>query len=330
MNLDLSKYQYHPCDPDLWNGRETPANLGPQYWYQVAQCVNANNATLENQNADTIAIIGYACEEGVRRNQGRVGAQKGPDTIRKKLARLAYHHLPMKVCDLGNLTCNKEDLENCQAGLSHLVAYALSQSMFPIVLGGGHDIGYGHYLGISKFLDAKPDNKVGIINFDAHFDLRPKVNGANSGTPFYQILTENPENTKYLAIGIQKASNTQELFDIANKLEVKYLLNTDCEKDQSETTAAEIKNFISTVDHIYITIDLDGFSSAYAPGVSAPSPFGLTPNFVSKALKSIFESNKVISCDIAELNPEYDVDNTTANLAARLVDTIASNYSKNS
>ena len=40
-------------------------------------------------------------------------------------------------------------------------------------------------------IKGKQKNKIGIINFDAHFDLRPIENQSNSGTPFNQILTEH-------------------------------------------------------------------------------------------------------------------------------------------
>ena len=69
-----------------------------------------------------------------------------------------------------------------------------------------------------------------------------------------------------------------------------------------------------------------GFSSAYAPGVSAPSSLGMEPLFVLELLKHIFKSNKIVSCDIAELNPTYDIDGITASLAARLVDIIVQIY----
>jgi formiminoglutamase len=69
---------------------------------------------------------------------------------------------------------------------------------------------------------------------------------------------------------------------------------------------------------------MDVFSSAYAPGVSAPSPMGLDPFFVCKTLQYLFHTQKVISCDIAELNPRFDSNQQTANLAARLVDFIIS------
>ena len=82
----------------------------------------------------------------------------------------------------------------------------------------------------------------------------------------------------------------------------------------------KLNTFIKEVDYLYITIDLDGFSSAYAPGVSAPSPLGFTPHFAYKVLAFLFKSKKVISLDIAELNPDFDIDENTANLAAKIID----------
>ena len=77
--------------------------------------------------------------------------------------------------------------------------------------------------------------------------------------------------------------------------------------------------FLQGVDHIYITIDLDGFSSAFAPGVSAASPMGYSQDIVLACLRTILASKKLISLDIAEMNPTYDVDGQTAKLAASLV-----------
>jgi formiminoglutamase len=73
------------------------------------------------------------------------------------------------------------------------------------------------------------------------------------------------------------------------------------------------------IDYLYTTIDLDGFSSAYAPGVSAASPVGFSPDIVLESLKVIIDSKKLISLDIAEMNPKYDGDQQTAKLAASLV-----------
>lgn len=311
---------YKQPEQALWQGRKTNPNLGIQYWYQAIHCTNFEK---ENREAD-IALIGYECDEGVRRNLGRVGAKYGSDAIRKKLGSVAWHSTKT-VLDVGNVFCVEEDLETCQNAFAHQITTLLEQEIFPIALGGGHDIAYAHFKGIANFLKHKK-TRIGILNFDAHFDLRPKPTGKpNSGTPFYQILEEYNQ-VQYMPIGIQSQANTKELFEIAKQKNVDYLTMLDCE--DYDFVESKVHHFINQNDVIYITIDLDGFSSAYAPGVSAPSPFGFTPNFVLRILEQLFKSKKVISIDLAELNPTYDIDYRTANLAARLVDSIVRYFPK--
>jgi formiminoglutamase len=183
---------------------------------------------------------------------------------------------------------------------------------------------YGHFKGLSKSLKSNSKSRIGIINFDAHFDLRPLMNQAHSGTPFYQILTEHSQRVDYFAIGIQKPSNSLELFEIARKNQVEYFFNYECNGIDFQTLTDRLAPFVEKNDYLYLSIDMDVFSSAYAPGVSAPSPMGLDPFFVCKTLQYLFHTQKVISCDIAELNPRFDSNQQTANLAARLVDFIIS------
>jgi formiminoglutamase len=80
-----------------------------------------------------------------------------------------------------------------------------------------------------------------------------------------------------------------------------------------------ITRFMEPLDAVYLTIDLDGFSSAYAPGVSAASPMGFSPGALLPCVDSILGSGKLLSMDIAELNPAQDRDSQTAVLAANLV-----------
>lgn len=307
------KVNYNQGNKENWSGRKS--KLKNQYWYQEIQVAHIED--FEDKNTTEIGLIGYACDAGVERNQGRIGAKKAPESIRKKLAKLPVH-FNTKIADFGDVICVDNYLEDCQTAFSKSITQLLSNNILPIALGGGHDIAYANFNGIKDALKNSSKNKIGIINFDAHFDLRPLETEPNSGTPFFQILQEN-NNVDYFAIGIQQQSNTKELFEIAKKYNVSYVSNFDCETF-SETLKDQLEDFINKVDYLYITIDLDGFSCAYAPGVSAPSPLGFSPNFVYKSLAFIFKSNKVISCDIAELNPEFDIDDTTANLAARLLD----------
>ena len=312
---------------EVWTGRETDPELGIQYWHQAIDLLIGEDITslVENKNIPDICIIGYACDEGVKRNNGRVGAAQGPHKVRERLAKLAYH-LPIKsVGDLGDVNCVGYDLESCQQNLATVVSSLVKQGSMPIVIGGGHDIAYGHFLGLYDAKKELTNHKFGIINFDAHFDLRPVKDNPNSGTPFNQILTEFGGQVEYFVLGIQPSSNTKELFEIAESYGVRFLENTECQIHKIAEVINQLDKMMATVDSIYITIDLDGFSSAYAPGVSAPSPFGFDPAFVLAVLDHLLASKKVIACDIAELNPRYDQDNLTANLVARLLDHIARN-----
>ena len=271
-------------------------------------------STAKNKmNNSKVVIIGYACDEGVRRNNGRVGAKDGPDAIRKCMGKL-----PPRATDKGNITCEDGNLEKTQKELGEMVEKELKQGNFPLVIGGGHDIAYGHFLGINNAIKGT----VGIINLDAHFDLRPFHNGANSGTPFNQIsalLKAQNKTFNYLPIGIRENSNSAELYQTAKTLNVQYIPMEECTLDNIPQIKKTIQAFMDEVDCIYLTIDLDGFSSAYCPGVSAPSPIGFQPKFALELINHIFNSKKVISCDIAEMNPVYDEEEITALLAVDLM-----------
>jgi formiminoglutamase len=86
-----------------------------------------------------------------------------------------------------------------------------------------------------------------------------------------------------------------------------------------EPVKKKLDVFLAGNDVIYVTICADVFSSAFAPGVSAPQPFGLHPETVLRLLKHVLASDKVVSFDFAEVSPRFDSDDNTAKLAAVFV-----------
>lgn len=311
---------YQKPQPQLWTGRFAKT---PQYRYQQIRLLDFKLDALDGID---IGLIGYQCDEGVRRNQGRVGAVQGPDALRQQLGKLPVH-TNREVADLGNVICENDDMEACQETFSEIAAALIKKGILSVGLGGGHDIAFAHFKGVAKALAGSGRKRIGIINFDAHFDLRPVEDAPNSGTPFYQILNaykDSDLDVSYLAVGIQQQSNTRELFEIAEKEHVRYIMDHDCTPESFLSIREQLEAFLFSSDFIYLTIDLDGFASAYAPGVSATSPFGLTPDFVRRALALVMQSGKLVAFDVAELNPAHDVDKCTAKLGARLIDAILS------
>lgn len=308
---------YIPPKTKLWTGRDSGKQL---YLHEEVICIPLNEEISAAKN-NTYGILGYSCDEGVRRNYGRAGASDAPDVIRHELAKMPTHlQQPTTLLDLGSIECLNGDMESAQSFLAEKVHKLLSLKIFPILLGGGHDIAYGHYCGINSYLGN--NRTLGIINFDAHFDLRPNTAGNNSGTPFFQIAqdcnaSDIPMN--YMCLGIREDANDSSLFEKARELGVVYTKAEHFTMHRVDMVKNEINAFIAKVDYLYLTIDLDGFSSAYAPGVSAASPMGFAPDIAMEAIRTIVQSKKLISMDIAEMNPAYDNDNQTAKLAASLI-----------
>jgi arginase family enzyme len=68
----------------------------------------------------------------------------------------------------------------------------------------------------------------------------------------------------------------------------------------------------------FVSLDLDCLDSAYAPGVSALNPCGMTPREVAAVVGSAARSGRLKCFDIMELNPAFDADGRTARLAAHM------------
>lgn len=296
----------------IWTGRFDGEH--PLY-HRLFQRVDTH-PTYQNLKPNDFVIHGFAVDEGVRRNKGRVGAKEAPDVIRKNMANFPVVNPELKLLDFGNIYCENGHLEQAQNQLAIGVSSALSKGAKSIVLGGGHEITFAHYSGIRQ---AFPNKKIGIINIDAHFDNRtPNDEGATSGTGFWQIAQD--ENWQSLHIGIQRNSNTLKLFDDAHQNGMKYILSEELFFENLPKVYTEINELIDSVEVLYLTICMDVFNASIAPGVSALAYNGI---FADSAFlhfyKHILKSEKLIALDVAEVNPTYDIQDRTARLAGSLI-----------
>lgn len=306
--------RYAPAQPNTWQGR---VDGGAERYHQVVQCIDwRNQQTLKSPG---IAMIGFASDVGIRRNQGRFGAVEGPTALRKQLAALALTRpLSASLYDCGDILCHDGDLETSQIALSELVATVIQQGLTPLILGGGHEVAFGHYLGLAQ---SPLKNNLGIINIDAHLDVRACLadNKGTSGSSFLQIAHHRQKNQlpfHYLCVGLQPAANTIALWNTAKQIGAITILAEEMRANINYLTT--VKQFIAQCSAIYLTLCMDVFAQAYAPGVSAPQALGLTPAEVLPILRLIIGSKKVCSMDIAELSPRWDCDQQTARLAAVL------------
>lgn len=299
-----------------WAGRVDGDGLEHLRWHQHV----STDAT------GGLALVGFACDAGVRRNQGRPGAAEGPGALRAALGPLAVH-TPLPLTDFGDVVVTGDDLEAGQAALGELVSTAFDQHGLVVVLGGGHETAWGSYLGrtAAPQLEGK---RVGVVNLDAHFDLR-EADRPSSGTPFRQMALADHaagRQFRYLVAGISRASNTKVLFDEAERLGATVIIDTDCQPRHLDRLLAQLDSFAAEVDVLHLSVDLDLLPAAVAPGVSAPAGYGVPMEVVDAVCAQLAASRKLVLVDVVELCPPLDVDGRTARAAARIIHTIAEHW----
>jgi formiminoglutamase len=281
----------------------------------------------------SIVLLGFSCDEGVRRNLGRFGAADGPGHLRNTLKKIPWNfkkNIPL--WDAGTICCCDDNLEKAQELLGETVAALRAYGAFVIVLGGGHELAWGHFQGLIKThpnpigISSSQDDErpsIDVINFDAHFDLRPLFpnNKGSSGSSFRQIhdyCQENKIASRYACLGIQPSSNTSDFFEYAEAIKTYYVLAEEM-IHQPHRVHESLGAWLASTKKIYLTLCLDVFAAAFAPGVSAPQALGLSPHTLLPFFRQVLESGKVIGFDVAELNPIYDQDSHTAKLAASFI-----------
>lgn len=303
-----------PADPASWHGR-LEVEEGPRAlrFHQLVRPWTAGAAR-------GATLLGFACDAGVTRNQGRPGAAEGPLAIRRALANLAWHG-ERSIWDAGDVLCEGDLLEEAQSALGEAVASLLDEGQLPIVLGGGHEVALGSFLGLAAHVALRPGPPViGIINVDAHFDLRAGAHGS-SGTPFRQIAEACQARGwpfRYHCLGVDESSNTAALFDTAARLGATWRRDRDAGLHRLDEVRGEVTAFAASVDLLHLSIDLDALPAAVAPGVSAPAARGVPLEVVETVLDELLASGRVALVELAECAPRHDPDGRTAKVAARL------------
>jgi formiminoglutamase len=273
---------------------------------------------LEKGDVPRAIILGFPSDEGVRRNGGRVGAAEGPVAIRNALYRLTpdarsdgsdgFDDLLGWTRDLGDLEV-AGDVESDQRNLGEALAPHLQRGTFAIVLGGGHETSYGHFLG---YVGA--GHSVEIVNWDAHADVRELKEGkAHSGSPFRQAIEDRSGRCRrYTVAGLEPHLIARAHLELVQRHGAAIWRD----EVSSETIRALYR---AAGAPTLVSFDLDAVTQAEAPGVSAPNAGGLSGELWLEAAYWAGRCAAVTSADVVELNPRVDRDGQTARVAALTV-----------
>jgi agmatinase len=264
------------------------------------------------QDADVV-VIGVPDES--RSHAKRKGTSRAPDVLRiasneSEFFERAGKRIPIcpmrgtlegkRVFDAGNVADKQE--------LRRIVSQVVSAGKLPIMIGGDHS------LTTETIKVASAGKKLSLLYFDAHPDF------VSSARNYYgSVLTDSAQSLNFrksMLIGT-RAAEPEEL-ENAKEAGLKIVNPLDVAELGVKKVAQMIKARTAG-SKIYISVDLDCVDPASAPGVSVPSPAGLSAIDLIYLLNKVISGGSVVGIDIVELVPDYDVNGMTATLAARIL-----------
>jgi formiminoglutamase len=271
------------------------------------------------QREHGIVIVGIADDTGIKNVGGRVGAKAAPPAVRARLYKFTKRaQAKVPVYDLGDLQ-PEEKIEATHASATSLVRAIKDAGHFPIVIGGGHDLGFPHALGV---LEAT-QKKTRFCNIDAHLDVRSTANGITSGSPWF-LLGEHPLFAKTKSqveeFGIQPHCNSQELIDYAqaHKFGLHWLADLRKKNRPADQSFAKLLGKPGK-ERLLVSLDIDSVQFSDAPGCSAPQTLGFHASEVIQMSFLAGAHSRVDSFGVFELSPPLDPDGRTSLLVAHCI-----------
>lgn len=271
-------------------------------------------------NELTVGIVSVPFDLGIKLIKGRVGARFAPPKIKKEFYKLAKREKSfknIKIIDYGNIVPIDKNVKKTHERVTKVLKKIIKNNVIPIVIGGGHDISFGSVKAAARIY-----KKIGEINIDAHFDVRPVVDGKiTSGTPFRRLLEGGFLNGKnFVELGVHSPKNLKEHYQyIVNKkgtlIKLNFINKAGIEKALNKAFKIAKKN----TNAIIFDIDIDAIQKRFAPGCSAPSVKGFTKDQILQAAFVAGKNKSVKLFNLMEVSPVYDIHNKTVKLAAKLI-----------
>ena len=253
----------------------------------------------------------------------RPGSRFGPQAIRAAAANIEFYSLRASrdvddygISDLGDimLPINPRDaLRRIEEVVYETMASHKDKLL--LSLGGEHTITIATYAASKRI-----NNSTCLLVFDAHFDLRDQyMEDPYSHACVLRRIIEKYGPGNVMVIGVRAFS--REELEYARRKGVEYVTPIDIRLLGVRGVINKVHRWLdkNNCNNLYVSIDMDVFDPAYAPGVGNPEPEGLAPWQLYDILyKAVLESGTdILAADIVEVSPPHDCNGITSILAAK-------------
>lgn len=275
--------------------------VGTDTWYKQVQIHTESPVHWKGKH---LAIIGITEERGTQTNQG---VQMAADEIRKRLYRLKKGKGAYQIVDLGNLR-NGFTLEETYLRLREVCEFLISKKVFPVILGGSHDLTIGQYLAYENL-----EKIISMVNIDACIDMDDTQGATMSTSHIHQVLTHQPNYLfTFSHLGYQSYLNAPKTLETLEKLYFEAYSVGQMRDDLNE-----IEPVVRNAD--MLSFDITAIKMSDAVGNRNAQNFGLTGEEACQLCWYAGLSEKLSSIGFYEYNPREDVRFQTASLVATMI-----------
>ncbi|MCG8606891.1 arginase [bacterium] len=278
----------------------------------------------------------------------RRGVDMGPSAIRIAGIANCLRRIGHEVIDWGDIAVVVPEVQKVEdpklkylpeitkavTKLATHITEVCNEGQFPLVLGGDHSIAIGTISGASAFLKNK-NQKLGVLWIDAHGDMNTQEttpSGNIHGMPFAAVLGKGcreliavsgdfnkvlPENA--VLLGARNLDKKERRLILDSGISVFTMEEID-RRGICPVVEEALELTTKNTDGLHISLDIDALDPQFAPGVGTPVRGGLTYREAHTAMEIVARSEKLFSMEVVEVNPILDIRNTTAEVAAELVE----------
>ncbi len=273
---------------------------------QLGKSVFAYTTTSDFPELNNIdmAIIGV-CED--RRAKTNKGCSTAPNKVRDFFYTLYSGSFRPQIADLGNIEAG-HNVEDTYYALKTTIDYLIRNNIIPIIIGGSQDLTYAQFLGYENL-----EQTINIVSIDSKFDLgNPEEDTTNTAYLGKIILHQPNYLFNFSNIGYQTYLVDQTSLNMMNKLYFDtYRLG------QVRDAIEESEPVIRHAD--MLSFDISSIKHSDAPAHVNASPNGFYSEEACQMMRYAGMNDKLSSLGIYEINPEYDTQDKTSNLAAQMI-----------
>jgi formiminoglutamase len=252
---------------------------------------------------------------------GRKGAADGPAALRESLAGVKTHHFDFgpvgSVGDAGDVMLmlgsdepNDVTTELLQEKARVLTTRLHDADALPVFLGGDNSFTYPN---AAPLLEV---GSLGVVNFDAHLDVREVRDEPTSGTPYRQLFDAGLD--AYACVGARHFETSSPYAELVRESEGEIVTAEEVGEDSVSAIDTALDS-LGDVDAVFVSVDLDVLDAAFTPGVSAPTPGGISSRELFRMLRLAASDDRVAGFEVVECAPSLDRDDLTVTAGARAI-----------